>query len=86
MGALRGVWRVDASWESQTYAAGDNTANAASSSFDESRLHAGLSLSDWMRPNLRYSVTAGADSWHGVTYTGRTVFAGGSLDRRADTT
>ena len=59
---------------------GENLANAFS--FDESRLHAGLSFSDWMGADLRYSVTAGADSWHGATYTGRTVFAGGSLERR----
>jgi hypothetical protein len=35
-----------------------------------------------MGANLRYSVTAGADSWHGATYTGRTVFTGGSFERR----
>jgi len=35
-----------------------------------------------MRGNLRYSVSAGGDSWHGATFTGRTVFAGGSLERR----
>ena len=81
-GALRGVWRVDASWESQTYAAGGLDAHGAAGSFDESRAHVGLSLSDWIGANHRYSVSAGADSWRGPTHTGRTAFAGGSFERR----
>jgi hypothetical protein len=71
-GRLGGVWRVDASWESQRYGATPG----------EERTRGALSHSDWLAPNARYSFTAGIDSWRGASFTGRTVFAGGSLERR----
>ena len=78
---LRGVWRMDASWESQAYTtAGSNPASPLS--FDESRSHAALTVSDWLGPQLRYSVTGGVDVWRGRSYDGRTVLAGGLVERR----
>jgi hypothetical protein len=69
---LGGVWRLEASWESQRYRP----------TFTESRTHAALSLGDWLSGSLRYSVTAGMDTWHLDSIDRRTVFAGGSLERR----
>jgi predicted double-glycine peptidase len=79
-GSAPRIWRVDASWESQAYATAAN--GPIDLALDESRLHGGLSLSDWLSAKIRYSVTGGLDSWRGGAYTGRTVFAGASLERR----
>jgi hypothetical protein len=75
---LRGVWRIDASWESQAY----NDTSVAPSTFDEKRTHASLTVSDWLTPRLRYSISGGADTWRGRSYSGRTALAGGSLEYR----
>jgi peptidase C39-like protein len=80
VGRFSGVWRVDASWESQTYRS--DTATALGVPLDESRTHGALTLGGWLAPNVRYSASAGIDSWSGVTRIGRTAFAGGSLERR----
>jgi predicted double-glycine peptidase len=78
---LRGVWRIDASWESQAYS--DTAVNGVTpSTFDEARTHASLTVSDWLTPRVRYSVTGGADTWRGRSYSGRTALAGGSLEYR----
>lgn len=70
---LFGIWRVEGSWEAETYA-GDATPPVR-----EARTHGGLSVSDWMTGSLRYSVNAGLDSWD----TGRrAVSLGGSIERR----
>ena len=79
-GSLPGTWRVDASWESQRYTAGPR--NTAGSTLDESRAHGALTISDWLTANIRYSASAGIDAWTGGTYSDRTLFAGGSLERR----
>src|SRR5205814_51576 len=42
-GALPGVWRVDASWDSQSYAAGPGSAVTR-----QSRARGGLTVSDWL--------------------------------------
>lgn len=80
LGRLPGVWRVDASWESQTYRTGPR--GAVSSMFDESRAHGALTISDWLTANVRYSASAGIDSWSGATYAERTILAGGLIERR----
>jgi hypothetical protein len=69
---LFGVWRVEGSWEAETYAAGGAIVR-------ESRRHGGITVSDWMTGNLRYALHAGADVWS----TGRRAASvGGSLERR----
>ena len=80
VGRLPGVWRVDASWESQTFRSDIPTALGAR--LDQSHTHGALTVSDWLAPSVRYSASAGIDSWSGAQSVGRTIFAGGSLERR----
>jgi hypothetical protein len=49
---------------------------------DESRAHGALTASDWLSANVRYSASAGIDSWTGATSAERTIFVGGVLERR----
>jgi hypothetical protein len=58
-GRFPGVSRVDASWEEQTY-----SLNAAGALLNESRLHGGFTISDWMTGRVRYSMMAGVDVWN----------------------
>jgi hypothetical protein len=62
---------VDASWESERY----GSARA------QARTHGALSLSRWLTPDVRYTATAGIDTWRGP-FTARTAFAAGALERR----
>jgi hypothetical protein len=78
---IRGVWRLDLAWESQAYT-GSGPVGAIAPAFDESRAHGALTVSDWLTPRLRYSMTGGIDSWRGGAVTGRSAVAGGSLERR----
>jgi predicted double-glycine peptidase len=71
-GWLPGVWRVDASWEAQTY-------QLAGNRFREEHVHGGLTIGDWLGPDLRYEVAAALDSWD---RTRRAVSIGAALDRR----
>jgi len=73
-GWLPGVWRVDASWESQQYLVGD-----ARAAVDETRTHAGVSVGDWPTGHLRYRIAAGFDAWNGAR---RTASAGAEIERR----
>ena len=54
-GWLPGVWRVDGSWEAETYAGG----------IREERTRGGVSASDWLTAHLRYEWSLGLDSWTG---------------------
>jgi hypothetical protein len=72
VGALSGVWRVDGSWEAETYTFGSNQLR-------ETRTHGGLTVSDWVLPYVRYAVTGGLDSWNGGR---RAASAGGTLEHR----
>lgn len=73
VGGLPGVWRVEGSWETETYAATDGAI------LRESRAHGGVTVSDWMTGQVRYSLSAGFDAWD----TGqRATSVGGSLERR----
>jgi hypothetical protein len=74
IGGLRGISRVTASWERQTYAAG-----SAGPLVREERLHGGFTTGDWLTAETRYEVAAGLDSWDGRR---RTMSIGGALERR----
>jgi hypothetical protein len=80
-GVLPGVWRVEGSWEAQTYAFGTSSGSAlrALDSVAEDRAHGGFVVSDWLTGNLRYETNVGIDVWNSVR---RTAYAGGSLERR----
>jgi hypothetical protein len=77
-GVLPGVWRVEGSWEAQSYGFGTATASA-SRPVVETRAHGGLVVSDWLTADLRYELNAGIDSWDRGR---RTASIGGSLERR----
>jgi len=69
---LFGVWRVDASWETESYSVGGPDL------LRETRGHGALTVSDWMSGSLRYSLTAGVDAWGSL----KAVSAGAALERR----
>jgi len=71
---LPGIWRVDASWEAQTYASANSSALLR-----ESRSHAGVSVSDWFSAQWRYTVSTGVDDWSGDR---RAASIGASIERR----
>jgi predicted double-glycine peptidase len=77
VGTLPGVWRVEGSWEVQTY--GLLGRRATGSTLREERAHGGVAIADWLNGNLRYELTAGLDSWDGAR---RTASVGAMLDRR----
>jgi predicted double-glycine peptidase len=73
-GGLPGVWRVNASWEAETYAfAGSSIA------VREARTHGELSVGDWLSPRWRYTARGGADEWTGGR---RALFTGGAIEYR----
>ena len=72
VGGLFGVWRVEGSWEAETYA-------DVGSLRREVHKHAGLAVSDWMTGNLRYALNSGVDVWDGGR---KAASAGGTLERR----
>jgi hypothetical protein len=69
---LSGVWRVDASWETESYTSGGNALQ------HEVRGRGALTVSDWLTGGLRYSLSGGVDTWGTL----RAVSVGASLDRR----
>lgn len=71
---LPGVWRVDASWQSDTYG------GALDARIVESRTHGGLTISDWLSGAVRYSISAGVDAWSGGR---KAASLGGTLERVA---
>ena len=76
VGGLPGVWRIEGSWEVESYgASGAEQARP----LRQSRTHGALSVSDWLRANLRYGITAGIDAWSAGTHA---ASIGGSLERR----
>ena len=80
LGPLGGVWRVDASWERQAYSF--DTFDP-SDMFNQTRLHGGLTLSDWTSPKVRYSVSGGINRWQGPAPDNvRAAFVGAALERR----
>jgi hypothetical protein len=75
VGWMPGVWRIEASWEAQTYV----TAAESGNRLRETRTHGGLSVSDWLSGNLRYELRGGVDGWD---MSRRTISIGGGLQRR----
>ena len=69
---LFGVWRVDGSWETESYTTG------APDLLHETHGHGALTVSDWISGAVRYSLTAGVDSWGSL----KAVSAGAALERR----
>lgn len=79
VGPLPGVWRFDANWEAQTYAF--ENGGSPVPPVRQSRTHGGITVSDWLTPDVRYSVSAGLDAWTDLV-TRRTASIGGGLERR----
>jgi hypothetical protein len=94
-GRVGGVWRVDGSWEAQTY--GVSQLSIDSIDIRQDQTHGAISYSSWFRANLRFDVSSGIDVWSGASVSGlatpsnataasneqrRTVFVGGSIERR----
>ena len=76
VGGLPGVWRVEASWERETYRLGSTESPAL---LVQSHAHGGFAASDWITSNLRYSIGGGLDAWD--TF-GKAASIGGLLERR----
>jgi hypothetical protein len=57
VGRLPGVWRFDASWQSDAFGRAETSRSV------ESRTHGGLTIGDWLPHGLRYSLSVGADRW-----------------------
>jgi hypothetical protein len=75
-GRLPGVWRMDASWDRESF----SPAGAASvAPIQESRLHGALTVSNWLTPRLRYSISGGFDTWNGNR---KAAVFGGAIERR----
>jgi hypothetical protein len=70
---LPGVWRVEGSWQAETYERPDIT------EVRESRTRGVLTVSDWLRPRLRYALRSGIDAWRS---TRKAVLVGGSIEQR----
>jgi hypothetical protein len=77
-GRLPGLWRVDGSWEAQTYSFGSAHPEQLRR---ESRAHGSATVAGWMTGSLRYAFTSGLDSWDGLR--GDASF-GASLERRSN--
>ena len=95
-GRLAGVWRVDGSWEAQTY--GVSQSSLDSVEVRQHQTHGAISYSTWLTSNLRVAASSGLDVWRqgrsasavalgtevasGFSRTPRAVFVGGSIERR----
>jgi hypothetical protein len=77
VGTLPGVWRVEGSWEAQTYRI--DRGPTTRSTVREERAHGGVAIADWLNGSLRYELTAGLDSWNRVR---QTASVGALLVRR----
>ena len=74
---LPGVWRVEGSWQSETYAAGET--RLALPLIRETRARGALTVSDWLTGRVRYGISAGFDSWNAGR---KAASIGGSVERR----
>jgi hypothetical protein len=70
-----GVWRIDGSWERQTYRA----VTDGGTRFVSDRRHAAVTYSDWLTGTTRWEVTSALDHWRDR---GKQVAAGVALDQR----
>ncbi len=81
-GGRPGIWRVEGSWERQTYAADEVSPSdgvVRTSLVREERRRSALSFADWLTADLRVEVGAALDGWVGR---GDHVALSTSLDRR----
>jgi hypothetical protein len=84
-GRLPGVWRVEGSWEAETYA---TDVAPGGPLLRQTRTRGGLTMSDWLSGAIRYSLSAGLDSWNGEAAgpaplaDRKAVAIGGSIERR----
>jgi hypothetical protein len=76
VGRLPGVWRVDTFWERETFS---TSGTATVTAIQESRLHGALTVSNWLTPRLRYSISGGFDTWNGNR---QAAVVGGAIERR----
>jgi hypothetical protein len=70
-GGRPGLWRVDGSWERQTYAAQNRSPASRDLAADlhrEERRRTGISFADWLGPDLRLEMGLALDRWdaHGT--------------------
>jgi Peptidase_C39 like family len=88
-----GVWRVEGGWQSDAFSFVGGGVAGPDQVVQETRAHAGLSVTDWLNGSLRYSISAGFDSWNGDPAgegvqvvprhdQTRAIAAGGSLEQR----
>jgi predicted double-glycine peptidase len=77
-GRRPGLWRVDGSWEAQTYS---GKSVHSEQRRRESRAHGSATFAGWMTGALRYAFTGGLDSWDGLR---RDASFGASLERRSN--
>jgi len=77
-GWLPGVWRVEGSWDAQSYNV-ESSGGSATHAIREDRAHGDFSVSDWLTADLRYRASVGIDSWNG---TRRAAAIGGEIERR----
>ena len=77
-GRLAGIWRLDGSWEAQTY----RQSTGPSSEIRQEQTHGALSFSNWVAPNLRIEAFSGLDAWSGSGRRLRAGFFGAGVDRR----
>lgn len=65
-GGRPGIWRVEGSWERQTYAAGAAATAGGTAPCDlyrEERRRTGISFADWFGPDLRLEIGVALDTW-----------------------
>src|SRR6185503_203689 len=86
-GRLPGVWRVEGSWQAESYATDPAQLTPL---IRQTRTRGELSVSDWFTGRLRYSLSAGLDAWRGagsfaaseVGADRKALSIGGVLERR----
>jgi predicted double-glycine peptidase len=78
-GPIRGIWEVDATWETESFRPAST--QAGPNIVRDSRAHGGLTIADWITPGLRYTLSAGVDRWRGAVDR-RAISFGGGVERR----
>ncbi|MDZ4805286.1 MAG: cysteine peptidase family C39 domain-containing protein [Candidatus Eisenbacteria bacterium] len=89
VGGRPGIWRVEGTWERQSYAIVEPDADGGSTgsgAVREERRRTSLSFSDWIGPDLRLETSAALDKWAdrgSFLSVGATLEARGAGDRLA---
>jgi hypothetical protein len=60
-GRLSGIWRVEGSWEAQTYAVSQSSIDSIDVRQDQT--HGAISYFTWLTANLRFEASSGLDVW-----------------------